>query len=63
MPSKVSTEAYMILLAYGIDKNRAIKALVHTGGGSVDQALDWLGLHMDDENIDQPYTDPVLMVD
>jgi uncharacterized UBP type Zn finger protein len=63
MPPKVSTEAYMILLAYGIDKNRAIKALVATGGTSIDAALDWLDLHMDDETIDHPCDMPVLMVD
>jgi uncharacterized UBP type Zn finger protein len=63
MPPKVSTAAYTILLAYGIDKNRAIKALVATGGYSVDAALDWLDLHMEDETIDHPCEQPVLMVD
>ncbi len=48
--------ALSILVAYGFSMNCSRKALLATGGQSVDKALDWIQEHRYDEDIDEPTT-------
>ena len=36
----------------GFHRNWSTRALLAVGGSSIDQALEWLGNHMDDSDID-----------
>ncbi|XP_032384133.1 UBX domain-containing protein 1 [Etheostoma spectabile] len=47
------------LLEMGFDRNRAEKAVAHTGNQGIEQAMDWLMEHENDPDIDEPYVPPV----
>jgi uncharacterized UBP type Zn finger protein len=52
---EIDSLALQILQAYGFSYNCSMKALIATGGQSVDKALDWIGEHRFDDDIDEPY--------
>ena len=54
MPVIININALELLVAMGFHRNRSTRALVAVGGSSIDQALEWLGNHMDDSDIDEP---------
>ncbi|XP_072519579.1 UBX domain-containing protein 1 [Salminus brasiliensis] len=47
------------LLEMGFDRNRAEKAVAHTGNQGIERAMDWLMEHENDPDIDEPYVPPV----
>ncbi|KAJ8338007.1 hypothetical protein SKAU_G00369730 [Synaphobranchus kaupii] len=47
------------LLEMGFNRNRAEKALAHTGNQGIERAMDWLMEHESDPDIDEPYVPPV----
>nr|ACQ59025.1 SAPK substrate protein 1 [Anoplopoma fimbria] len=47
------------LLEMGFERNRAEKAVAHTGNQGIEQAMDWLMEHENDPDIDEPYVPPV----
>ncbi|CAB1337534.1 unnamed protein product [Coregonus sp. 'balchen'] len=47
------------LLEMGFDRNRAEKAVAHTGNQGIERAMDWLMEHEGDPDIDEPYVPPV----
>jgi ubiquitin carboxyl-terminal hydrolase 5/13 len=49
---------YAQLQEMGFPAPRAEKALRMTGNGSLDEAMQWLFQHMEDEDIDVPYAPP-----
>ncbi|XP_017329715.1 UBX domain-containing protein 1 isoform X3 [Ictalurus punctatus] len=46
------------LLEMGFDRNRAEKAVAHTGNQGIERAMDWLMEHENDPDIDEPYVPP-----
>lgn len=42
----------------GFGENRCIRALYHTENKSTDEAMDWIFAHMDDVDIDSPFSVP-----
>ncbi|XP_026112350.1 UBX domain-containing protein 1 isoform X2 [Carassius auratus] len=46
------------LLEMGFDRNRAEKAVAHTGNQGIERAMDWLMEHENDPDIDEPYVSP-----
>ncbi|XP_073676823.1 UBX domain-containing protein 1 [Garra rufa] len=46
------------LLEMGFDRNRAEKAVAHTGNQGIESAMDWLMEHENDPDIDEPYVPP-----
>jgi ubiquitin carboxyl-terminal hydrolase 5/13 len=52
----LNEEAYGQLQEMGFPANRAEKALRVTGNGNADVAMQWLFDHMEDPDIDLPYT-------
>ncbi|XP_051945049.1 UBX domain-containing protein 1-like isoform X1 [Xyrauchen texanus] len=47
------------LLEMGFNRNRAEKAVAHTGNQGIERAMDWLMEHENDPDIDEPYVPPV----
>ncbi|KAM6953280.1 LOW QUALITY PROTEIN: UBX domain-containing protein 1 [Aplochiton taeniatus] len=47
------------LLEMGFERNRAEKAVAHTGNQGIERAMDWLMEHENDPDIDEPYVAPV----
>lgn len=47
------------LLEMGFERNRAEKAVAHTGNQGIERAMDWLMEHENDPDIDEPYVPPV----
>ncbi|KAL0973873.1 hypothetical protein UPYG_G00212270 [Umbra pygmaea] len=47
------------LLEMGFERNRAEKAVAHTGNQGIERAMDWLMEHEGDPDIDEPYVPPV----
>ncbi|KAM8847824.1 UBX domain-containing protein 1 [Synchiropus picturatus] len=47
------------LLEMGFGRNRAEKAVAHTGNQGIEQAMDWIAAHEEDPDIDEPYVAPV----
>ncbi|XP_074504761.1 UBX domain-containing protein 1 isoform X1 [Sebastes fasciatus] len=50
------------LLEMGFERNRAEKAVAHTGNQGIEQAMDWLMEHENDPDIDSPFVPPVASV-
>ena len=48
-------QVLLLLLAMGLNENFAKRALNAVGFESVDKVLDWMGLHMHDEGIENPF--------
>lgn len=46
------------LLEMGFGRNRAEKAVAHTGNQGIERAMDWLMEHENDPDIDEPYVPP-----
>ncbi|GAA6064868.1 UBX domain-containing protein 1 isoform X1 [Tachysurus ichikawai] len=46
------------LLEMGFERNRAEKAVAHTGNQGIERAMDWLMEHENDPDIDEPYVPP-----
>ncbi|XP_048884972.1 UBX domain-containing protein 1 [Brienomyrus brachyistius] len=46
------------LLEMGFDRNRAEKAVAHTGNQGIERAMDWMMEHENDPDIDEPYVPP-----
>ncbi|KAK1804417.1 hypothetical protein P4O66_020439 [Electrophorus voltai] len=46
------------LMEMGFDRNRAEKAVAHTGNQGIERAMDWLMEHENDPDIDEPYAPP-----
>ncbi|XP_076148445.1 UBX domain-containing protein 1 [Alosa pseudoharengus] len=46
------------LLEMGFSRNRAEKAVAHTGNQGIERAMDWLMEHENDPDIDEPYVPP-----
>ncbi|MBN3319678.1 UBXN1 protein, partial [Atractosteus spatula] len=46
------------LLEMGFDRNRAEKAVAHTGNQGIERAMDWLMEHENDPDVDEPYVPP-----
>ncbi|XP_067313388.1 UBX domain-containing protein 1 [Pseudorasbora parva] len=46
------------LLEMGFDRNRAERAVAHTGNQGIERAMDWLMEHENDPDIDEPYVPP-----
>ncbi|XP_062856748.1 UBX domain-containing protein 1 [Trichomycterus rosablanca] len=46
------------LLEMGFTRNRAEKAVAHTGNQGIERAMDWLMEHENDPDIDEPYVPP-----
>ncbi|XP_012696346.1 UBX domain-containing protein 1 [Clupea harengus] len=46
------------LLEMGFGRNRADKAVAHTGNQGIERAMDWLMEHENDPDIDEPYVPP-----
>lgn len=46
------------LLEMGFDRNKAEKAVAHTGNQGIERAMDWLMEHENDPDIDEPYIPP-----
>lgn len=53
----VDTSLVSQIVSMGFSETRAIKALLKTGGGDTEAALNWLFAHMDDADIDDPLPD------
>ncbi|KAJ4946510.1 hypothetical protein JOQ06_024176 [Pogonophryne albipinna] len=47
------------LMEMGFDRNRAEKAVASTGNQGIEQAMDWLMVHENDPDIDEPFVPPV----
>ncbi|MBN3277703.1 UBXN1 protein, partial [Polyodon spathula] len=46
------------LMEMGFTKNRAERALAHTGNQGIERAMDWIMEHESDPDIDEPYVPP-----
>ncbi|XP_058876739.1 UBX domain-containing protein 1-like isoform X2 [Acipenser ruthenus] len=46
------------LMEMGFSKNRAERALAHTGNQGIERAMDWIMAHESDPDIDEPYVPP-----
>ncbi|XP_076877489.1 UBX domain-containing protein 1 [Brachyhypopomus gauderio] len=46
------------LMEMGFGRNRAEKAVAHTGNQGIERAMDWLMEHENDPDIDEPYVPP-----
>lgn len=46
------------LMEMGFDRNRAEKAVAHTGNQGIERAMDWLMEHENDPDINEPYVPP-----
>lgn len=49
-------EAMGTLLSMGFPEVRCIKSLYHTGNKNAEDAMNWIFAHMDDSDIDDPFT-------
>lgn len=51
-------EAMLTLQSMGFSENRSTRALYHTGNRGAEEAMNWIFAHMEDTDIDSPFTVP-----